>query len=198
MSLPWPLSSLLVVMAIALVPRIIAVFVEPKRLSPGRSSPKQQNPFAVDPSLPAHEMLARYWGYEGDHPKPMAAAEIAVRDLEQRYGITLPNDFRTYLLTVAPDREHWDGGDANWWPLSRIRNVPEQNQYPLDNPDVTARAQRCVYFADYMIWCWAWVICCEEGEFYGKVAVIGSDDRWVADNFTDFVHHYIADPLSVC
>ncbi len=197
MSVPWSLSSLLVVMAIALVPRIIAVFVEPKVL-PRRSSPKRRDLFAVDPSLPAHETLARYWAYGGDHPKPFPAVETAIHDLEQRYGIVLPADFRTYLLHVAPEEDHWDEGDATWWPLSRIHNIPEEYEHPLKNPVVAAMAGRCLFFADYMIWCWAWVICCEEGDFYGKVAVIGSDDRWVADSFTDFVRKYVADPLSVC
>lgn len=131
-------------------------------------------------------------------PSPFPAAEIAVRDLEQRYGITLPEDFRAYLLNVAPEEEHWDDGDAIWWQPSRIRNIPEEYEHPLGNPAVAARAGGCLFFADYMIWCWAWAICCEAGEDHGKVAVIGAGDRWVADSFTDFVRAYVADPLSVC
>lgn len=49
-----------------------------------------------------------------------------------------------------------------------------------------------------MIWCWAWIICCEEGEDYGRIAVIAAGERWVADSFTDFVKAYVADPMSVC
>ena len=59
-------------------------------------------------------------------------------------------------------------------------------------------AERCLFFADYMAWCWAWIICCEEGEDHGRVAVIGAGDRRVADSFTDFVKAHIADSMSVC
>ncbi|MBQ1497868.1 MAG: hypothetical protein IIZ38_06105 [Sphingomonas sp.] len=59
-------------------------------------------------------------------------------------------------------------------------------------------AERCLFFADYMAWCWAWIICCEEGEDHGRVAVIGAGDRRVADSFTDFVKAHVADSMSVC
>ncbi|MEN2710751.1 hypothetical protein [Sphingomonas sp. VL_57B] len=46
--------------------------------------------------------------------------------------------------------------------------------------------------------CWAWILCCEEGEDYGRVAVIGAGDRRVADSFTGFVKADVADAMSVC
>ncbi|MBN8810126.1 MULTISPECIES: hypothetical protein [unclassified Sphingomonas] len=195
MSLQWPWTSLLAVMAVV---SWIVVFRFGIGRPAKRPSLKRPLAFEADPLIAAHAMLAGFWAHGGDHPAPHADAETAVLGLERRYGIVLPADFRAYLLYVAPKEDHWDDGDAIWWPPTRIRNIPEEYAHALDNPAVAAKAERCLFFADYMIWFWAWIICCEEGEDYGRIAVIAAGERWVADSFTDFVKAYVADPMSVC
>jgi hypothetical protein len=51
---------------------------------------------------PAYAVLADFWAHGGDVPAPHGEAEGTVRDLEQRYDVVLPEDFRAYLLTAAP------------------------------------------------------------------------------------------------
>jgi hypothetical protein len=63
---------------------------------------------------------------------------------------------------------------------------------------VARDASKYLFFADYMIWCWAWAIACGDGEHRGRVAVInGVSDRFVADSFGQFVDRYILDKNSV-
>ena len=110
----------------------------------------------------------------------------------------LPEDFRAYLLESAPREDFWDDGDAIWWNPERINNIPDEYDSEVSDPAIAASAVNCLFFADYMIWCRAWAICCSEGEDRGKVAVVGgSSDRWVADSFTGFIESYVRDPLSV-
>jgi len=121
-----------------------------------------------------------------------------VEQLERRYGLTLPDDFRAYLVGAAPAEEYWDDGDAIWWPVHRIRNIPDEYQHPIRHPVIARDARTYLFFADFMIWCWAWAICCGDGGDRGKVAVInGNSDRFVADSFSQFVERYVKDPESV-
>ena len=146
----------------------------------------------------AHKVLSDWWRLTGDAPTLANVGEATAEDIERRYGISLPEDFRLYLLHAAPREDFWDDGDASWWSPGRLKNIPDEYEYSIDDPRIAAKAQRYLFFADYMIWCWAWAICCEEGEDRGKVALIGgAPDRIVASSFTEFLKAYIADPLSV-
>jgi len=125
---------------------IIMVFVG---VSPRRASPKRRDPFAIDPSLPAHEMLARFWVYGGDRPKPFPAGGTAVRDLERRYGIVLPEDFRAYLLSVGPEEDHWDigtpsGGRSRGFATSR-RKISIRWTIRRSRPDRSAACTSRLY-----------------------------------------------------
>jgi hypothetical protein len=55
-----------------------------------------------------------------------------------------------------------------------------------------------LFFADYIIWCWAWAIACGDDDNRGRIAVInGLSDHFVADGFGQFVDRYILDKNSV-
>lgn len=143
--------------------------------------------------------LAEWWRANGGEPAKASVGEQAIRELEHRYGIALPEDFRAYLLLGAPEDDFWDEGDAIWWAPSRVRNIPDEYEHPISDPAIAADAHTYLFFADYMIWCWAWAICCGEGANRGRVALIGGlPDRFVADSFTEFVQMYVGNPLSVC
>jgi hypothetical protein len=194
MSLPWYWTPLLLASLMAL-PGIIAWCLDgEKRALP---TPTCKPSFEPDPLAPAHAVLASFWARSGDHPAPCPKAELAARDLKQRYGVVLPEDFRAYLLTMAPAADYWDEGGGIWWPPERIRNIPEEFRHPLGNPEIAAAAERCLFFVDHLCWCWAWAICCEPGPNHGKIALIGGEDQWVADSFSDFVRSYTRDPMSM-
>jgi hypothetical protein len=122
-----------------------------------------------------------------------ATPEAMIAELENRYGITLPADFREYLKCSAPAAENWDAYDGNWWPIERIKNITDEYEHPVSDP-VDQTASKHLIFLDYCIWSWAWAISCADGENYGKVAIIGVNrDQYVADSFADFVARYTTD-----
>jgi len=116
-----------------------------------------------------------------------------VVSLEQRYDLILPPDFRDYLLFAAPRAdEGMDEEYVDWWPASRIKNIPDEYEHPVAEW-LRPSASGYLFFADLLVWCWAWAICCRGSE-YGKVVVIGVErERFVADSFAAFVDLYLAD-----
>lgn len=146
---------------------------------------------------PAHETLIYWWASHGGVPEKAESAGAAVRDLERRYDLVLPEDFRDYLLQVAPREIHWDPELTIWWPPGEIKNIPDEYTHPIRNPRIAAKASSYLFFADYSIWCCAWAICCEDGPDRGKVMVCAETDHFVADSFTAFIQAYVADPNSV-
>ena len=118
--------------------------------------------------------------------------------LEARYDLRLPEDFRDHLLRIGPGtREVWDNEDVLWWPTGRLRNVVDEYEHPVENPQVAREADKYVFFADLMIWCWAWAICCSDGPNRGKVVVFSEAQRFVADSFSDFLRQFLDDPSSI-
>jgi hypothetical protein len=126
-----------------------------------------------------------------------ADAEAGVRALECRYRIRLPDDFRRYLLQVAPDEDVTDDELTTWWALGRIRNIPDEYEGEISNLVIAAGAGEYLFFADYIFWCWAWAVCCSEGPNRGKVAFIGGPNDFVADSFAEFVERYLHDPAGM-
>jgi hypothetical protein len=149
--------------------------------------------------MDAGERLRIWWKATGASvpTRPTPEAEIAA--LEQRYGVTLPEEFRHFLLGGAPAEDnHMDEMNGTWWPVDCIRNVPDEYETPLQDSRIEANAGKYLIFADYMIWCWAWAICCSDDEDRGRIAVIGgSPDRIIADSFGEFVGRYIEDSASL-
>jgi hypothetical protein len=148
----------------------------------------------------AHQALAAWWRDTGEQITPSADALARVRDIESRYGLSLPEDFRTYLLETAPAEDLWDSEGVTWWSADRIKNMPDEyatfNQ-AVSESEITGKPETWLFFADYLIWCWAWAICCSDGEDRGKIAVIGGPEQIVAASFSDFVERYLRDPVAM-
>ena len=138
--------------------------------------------------------LADWVAGQGGLRAPAAVAREAVESFESRYAIRIPEDFRLYLLEVAPAEDLWDDAHTIWWPPSRVRNIPDEYEHPIENAAIAAEADAYLFFADYMIWCWAWAVCCSDGPNRGKVACIADPEGFVADSFTQFVERYLRDP----
>ena len=91
-----------------------------------------------------------------------------------------------------------DAETTAWWPLQRLKNIPDEYPHTVTDPTIAKNAPRYIFFADYMIWCWAWAIDCGDGKDRGRVAVIGgSPDRFVADSFAEFVDRYVEDQRQI-
>lgn len=134
--------------------------------------------------------LQKWWSTTAAGIETKAIPQATVAELEDYYGIVLPADFREYLSYSVPATENWDAEDGNWWPIERIKNIPEEYVHPVSDP-VARNASKHLIFLDYSIWSWAWAISCADDESYGKVALIGGrPDGYVADSFGDFVGLY--------
>jgi len=108
--------------------------------------------------------------------------------------MTLPKDFRCYLLISCPDAKFLDQEDTEWWSLDRVKSIPEEHQHQIRRPGVFSCAGQYLFFADHTSWCWAWAIACTDGENRGKVAIIGGGpDRFAADGLPGFVDLYMND-----
>lgn len=145
----------------------------------------------AQPVLKPFQRLQRHWAATGDYVQTTTHAEGEVAALESRYGVRLPDDFREYLLvSCSVDENLWDEV-VGWWPLDRIKNIHDEYQHAVRNPQVVASIGTYLFFADYLAWCWAWAIACGDDENRGRVVAISGHDRFVADSFSDFVDLYI-------
>ena len=187
----------------ALHPVTLSIFGACERVVGAMSACAQLRAFAPHATLgvmeshhqPPHVKLAEWWSATSSGITVNKNDPVSVAALEERYGIALPTDFRTYLICGCPQNDpSWDNELTNWWPIDRIKNIPDEYNHDLTSSIIKDVADKSLFFADFSIWCWAWAICCDEGEHRGKVAVIGAGDRFVATSFNEFVERYIADP----
>ena len=162
-----------------------------------RSSAPEPVPAGGDTDTLSEELLAALsrWIHGDCVPHARADAEAGVALLGSRYGIRIPEDFRRYLIEAAPREATSDDEMTTWWPVDRIRNIPDECDTEGLHPVIAAEAGAFLFFADYLIWCWAWAVCCSDGPNRGRVAIIGgSPDGFVADSFTEFAARYLRDP----
>ena len=141
-----------------------------------------------------YRKLQRHWRETRARISTVALSSQAIHDLERRYGIQLPDDFREYLLNSCPRDSAFDSDNIIWWPLGRIKNIVDEYPHKITDQIIARDAAKYLFFADYCIWCWAWAIACGDDENRGRVVVISGQDRFVADSFAQFVDLYIDDP----
>jgi len=146
--------------------------------------------------MESHHALRRWWTDTGADIRAAGASDEAIVALEGRYDLVVPEDFRAYLRDTVPAADNWDEEMGNWWPVARLRTLPEEYPHPVDLP-LPNDGRRFLFFLDHCVWCWAWAISCEDDETRGQVMLIGGNDRIVAHSFTEFVARYTADWMSV-
>jgi hypothetical protein len=143
--------------------------------------------------------LAKWLGTDAPGAVELERRQAAIRQVEQETGLSLPEDFRLYLLHASPLDQAWDDEMVIWWPIERLRAIPDEYESDVTDAAIAAQAKDWLFFADFCLWCWAWAINCGDGEDRGKVALIGgSPDRIVAAGFAEFVDRHLSDPASLC
>ena len=85
-----------------------------------------------------------------------------------------------------------DDAGIIWWAAERIKSLREEcgDSAPdgQRNKAIEDEADKYIVFADYLMGCYAYAICCSDGPNWGKVALIGVEpDRFVASTFSTFV-----------
>lgn len=142
---------------------------------------------ALDP------LLAALW--QNDAPAPAAQGPALCTALEARYGISLPEPFRTYVERWAPheDDMHSTSGVILWAP-DNMQSLADQAKTWSSgtvscNPAIAEQADRYLVFADFLYWCgYGYAICCGKGADRGKIAMVGSPmDHILADDFCTFL-----------
>ena len=138
--------------------------------------------------------LAEHWRKINYPIRQAPVSEGRITDLEDKYDIKLPTDFRKYLMEASPEPHggEMDDSGASWWSLKRINSILEECGPDWTNLKLDGDGRKYLIFGDHFIWCWAWAICCEAGTKYGAIFHLG-DGAKVADSFTDFVDNYIRD-----
>ena len=156
------------------------------------SNDDKRRELLADPSLTPLDRLIRWW----DEPPSVGINDQQLAELERRYDISLPDDFRAYLKVAMPAAKEWDAEGTRWWPLGDIKTIREESQ---DHSYWKAEANddRRLLFADYMIWCWAWAVDCSDGPNRGKVLLVSDTNHYVTDSFDDFLDRYLRDDRSI-
>ncbi|WCT75340.1 SMI1/KNR4 family protein [Sphingomonas naphthae] len=148
-----------------------------------------------------YEALSIYWASSNPDTYTRHNAGVEIEALEERYSLQLPDDFRAYLVCAAPSVTFMDDIGTQWWALSEIKSISDEcpNGPPgRINPEIEQEIDAYLIFSDYLIWCYAWAICCSNGPNRGKVALIGGlPDAFIADSFRDFLRLALADDLAI-
>src|SRR5262249_981199 len=137
------------------------------------ASPTKPAPSDEHLGLKPYEKLQKYWRENNAGMETIELSPSQVEGLESRYGIHLPEDFRDYLLhSCTRDDSGFDNNLTTWWALGQIKTIFEERNLEIAEGrifeityEVVARdSSKYLIFADYMFWCWAWAICCDDGE----------------------------------
>jgi hypothetical protein len=148
-----------------------------------------------------YEALSAHWAGNNLGIYNHCATGTDVEALEERYSLQLPEDFRSYLLHAAPSVTFMDDIGTQWWAAHEIKSISDEC---LDgppgqiNPEIEREKDAYLLFSDYLIWCYAWAICCSNGPNRGKIALIGGlPDTFVADSFSEFLLLELTDDLAI-
>lgn len=121
--------------------------------------------------------------------------EGRIAELEARYAITLPQDFRRYLAEECSVEDRLDDEWTMWWGLEAICSVADGSEHPIKGELEGVDTNKYLFFADAMAWAWAWAIACTDDDHRGKIVItVGTNDRFVADSFDDFLRLYAENP----
>jgi SMI1 / KNR4 family (SUKH-1) len=137
------------------------------------------------------EFLASWSAASAEARRGASAAEVS--ELEKRYDVRLPEEFRAYFERANGMRE----GDMDderlihFYGLDRLSPV-------AGNEAGRGEGGRYFVFADFMIGSHEYAIALS-GRDYGRIAIVDDTEppRIVADSFVDFVDKYLHSPAAL-
>jgi len=120
-----------------------------------------------------------------------------VAELEGRYSVRLPEEFRSYLIEAAGADGWTDNVGLGWYPIEHIKSLTELSYEELAgaNVEVAQEAHKYLVFADFLDWCgYGYAICCSDGPNRGYVAIVyPSPGRFICRTFSTFLRLVAAD-----
>jgi cell wall assembly regulator SMI1 len=143
----------------------------------------------------AGDLLLAHWNNTGRVLLAPGRGEKGVRQLEDRLGLVVPSDFRSYLCAVdgfaGPVDQDRNG--FRFWPSREITTVDLFRGGQLASPETHG----LVLFADYLDWSWGYAVtmATEPNERAG-VYIIGTADgrpHRIARSFAEFSRLYTMD-----
>jgi len=144
---------------------------------------------------PAHQTLTQFWRTIRANIEFGETSLEEISNLEERYAVKFPQEFREYLRWACPKGVDQDDPEmTTWWEIDRIKSLKEEvreDSVVLRDPQIREDSSRYIVFVDYILWCWAWAICCEPGENYGRILQLSAKNEFVANSFGEFVQFYI-------
>jgi hypothetical protein len=142
--------------------------------------------------------LLSYWKEQAIRVRPPAAAST-IKNFEEQYGVTLPEDVRNFyehadgfdqIFDPEKNRRYQDKNGFNFYPLSKVVPVDSIDEGRFSFPG----SNDYYIFADYLDWCWGYAfrLLSSAGS---RVVMIGKAETSVSvsETFADFVDSYIAD-----
>ena len=143
-----------------------------------------------------YQQLIQHWKAEG-LTIAGGVSEEALRMFEIKCAVTFPEEFREYLANVngmlQVGGQDSDGKGFAFWPLSRIRAVPDECLASKVTVPLFDGVENYFAFADYLQWSWAYAISLGTKR-RGAILQFGTRlPRIVADSFAEFVAAYISD-----
>jgi hypothetical protein len=154
----------------------------------------------MKPSPTTGELLVAHWTKERVAVRPSQGL-VGIARLEQRLGLGLPHDFKSYLLATdgfAPPSDQ-DLNGFRFWPLNEVVSVDAFDGGRFASDDTAS----LVLFADYLGWSWGYAL---RAGTLGLVSsdfgvyMVGTADgcpRRVADSFAEFAGLYITDDARI-
>ena len=139
----------------------------------------------------------------GSERVPLAAnGQDILHNLQERYRIRLPKDFAAYVAGASPREDWMDGFGMIWWGAESIKSLRDEcgDESPGGQPnaEIEDEADQYLVFADFLMWSYAYAICCSAGPNRGRIALIGAQpDGFVANSFSSFVNLAAQDSLLI-
>lgn len=161
----------------------------------------------IDPALfeqdgaSLYGALSAHWAANNRDFYTASVTGADVEALEKRYSLHLPEDFRAYLLHAAPSSTFMDDIGTQWWGVNEIKSISDEcPDGPVGqiNPEIEREKDAYLVFSDFLIWSYAWAICCSSGPNRGKIALIGGQpDGFVANSFREFLRLELTDDIAI-
>ncbi|MET3473740.1 hypothetical protein ABIC78_004297 [Novosphingobium sp. 1529] len=171
-----------------------------KSALPATALPIDQALFEQD-GAGLYKALSAHWAASNPDTYSHGVTSPDVEALEERYSLHLPEDFRAYLVHAAPSTSFMDDIGTQWWAANEIKSISDEcpdGPPGQTNPEIEQEKDAYLVFSDFLIWCYAWAICCSSGPNRGKIALIGGQpDAFVADNFRNFLRLELTDNIAI-